>query len=745
MKFEKMGQVAVPEKKDPIALKREEIKSYEEEIEAYESGVKFKKSKDVIDILHEKINQAEQELRELENSAKDESKEDTQDSSDKKEVIKTNESISELDATLEDLLKNSGGWRAVIEFINQQIILSGGELWNKPLMLKDRLPIKVALFLLNREQTNEELKEYLRGLLKYKKEKNENHKDKNKFEKEQGSDENNDENVGEDKKDNNNPPKPKPIKVKPEDIRITPKPLEDTKPKPEDIDPVPPLPDPIEPVPTPIPVPEPPPLPEPIPELLSLQERMSEALKNLTNARNAFAIAHIDYLRNEKNKTFLSKVREKLGLGKKEKITDLPPNVQELKDKYEEAKLKYRDVLVEGLREVNVPEEKIKQTVYESLFLTERAVLERVEAESWPPKEKGVLRKSLDWYMKQNLLIKSLVATAVLTGAAASVGGFATVGGATLFAGSNFARGLIAVGAGHLSGLGFEKIFKDKSGEKLKSGITEAQNNLDLEFDKDALKKIEEQLNDLNDKSESSKRKRQLAKTTVMILTSLGTSFGLRALEGHLISARGATPEPATTPKAEPTPPAPEPTPPTPEPVPPAPEPTPVLPPEPTPPVPEPTPIVQENVTVLPARDPFAFAETTVTVPKEANNMWKLVEQQLNKQGILSNLESQSHRIHMVDSAYNVFEKMSPAELRSIGIASGSIEKIATGSQIDLSAVFGNRDLLQNMFLGSGGISPWEIQNIANQQVVINAFAAQNPNVMLTPSLIKDVVSRAGF
>jgi len=477
--------------------------------------------------------------------------------------------------------------------------------------------------------------------------------------------------------------------------------------------------------------------PETIPQNFFERQQASEALyMNLEDARNSFIAEYHKHLKEKRNSGALAWVRAKLGIAKQEDEAELPESLNSARHTYDESKIAYARELAAQLHESGVNLAQINVEIYDRVILNEYSLRKQAEAELWTPKEKGVIRKSLDWYMKQNRFVRVGVSSAILTGAVAATGGLGVVAGSAVFAG-RYIRGLVAVTAGQLAGVGFDTVFKDRTDEKLEQSIEDQRREASetTVSGQDPIQKLhdmEKRLEETYSKTEADKRKRLLAKSAVMLAATLGASAGLQKLEELYQS----TPSPSK--------PIPRPEPVTPISI-SASESVPSTTPDSNPLTVETGDIDTDSIKEIPPTNPFEISSTSVTITSDADNLWSAIKVKLQSEGVLTLLETSGQQTHMVDQVYNVFEKMTPEQLKAIGIASGDIQKVMTGSTVDLSAVFRKPELLESMFDGSTELAQQAIANIEAQGRVISAFQAANPKTLLTPELIKQLVTKAGL
>ena len=164
--------------------------------------------------------------------------------------------------------------------------------------------------------------------------------------------------------------------------------------------------------------------------------------------------------------------------------------------------------------------------IFKKLILDEKEALNKIKVESWPPKEKGIFRKGMEWYMKRGTITRLLISTGLVTGVVAGVGGFGAAAVAT-FAGYRFVRGFGSVMIGKLAGMGVDKIMsrgieaqKEAALEKLKTG-----------FDLTKLKNTEKELEKIFEENAKAERRKMLIKAGVSVVAGAGTAIGMGMLE----------------------------------------------------------------------------------------------------------------------------------------------------------------------------------------------------------------------
>ncbi len=247
--------------------------------------------------------------------------------------------------------------------------------------------------------------------------------------------------------------------------------------------------------------------------------------------------------------------------GSKVKDSELSEKLKNDKAEYDKNKIAFGNKLIEEKRgeliTKGLSEEKIqaelaifkREEVFSKIILEEREKLDELNVESLPPKEKGVFKKGLDWYLKQPKWKKLAISTSLAVGVAfyATPAAIVGAGGVGLYAGQRLIRsvigGALGKGAGEAWGAydSEEKIEKRREEEKLKlkTGFT-------FESLNDTLSKMEEKYEDILAKEKSSKRARMIKKAAITMAVAGISSFGMaQYATGHINIATTETP--ATT------------------------------------------------------------------------------------------------------------------------------------------------------------------------------------------------------
>ena len=345
--------------------------------------------------------------------------------------------------------------------------------------------------------------------------------------------------------------------------------------------------------------------------------------------------------------------------------------------------------------------------IFQKFVLDERELLYQAQVESWPPKERALWKKGLDWWMRQGKYTRLIISTSLVTGAVALTGGFAAAGasGAALFASSRFARGFLSVGAGQLMGKGIEKVWEKKLRTEEKK--EEALKALRGEFSLEKLDEANAELEKIMKNYMAERRMKILTKGAGMLLAGIGTSMGLRWLETGLTGGGAAPVEhkaagmrpsvaerPATATAPHEAPPRPA--------VPEALKPT-------APPETAARAAAQETPTIAPraavpeAAAPSSFIETA----RPGDSVWRMAGRQIEKQygNEFKNLND-AQKIYIIDAV----KDRVMANPGKFGV--GSAGELKISQKVDFSEIFEKKDALKSSFESAKKLTEEQMENI---------------------------------
>jgi hypothetical protein len=231
-----------------------------------------------------------------------------------------------------------------------------------------------------------------------------------------------------------------------------------------------------------------------------------------------------------------------------EKIEDskIPPELKELEKEYEKATVEYGNAMFSvkktelekstlSLTDKDNELKRYKQNeIFNRVIVEEQSRLNALKAENLPPKEKNILKKGLDWYIKQERPTRIAISFALSAGFAFTVlpSSVAAAGGSLAYLGVKTARTFVGLGAGQGTAKLYDLIFKDKSAEKKQ----EAQEKLAVFFGKDEVDELglghaKTAYEEILEKEQKSKRNRLIGKAMASMVVggaaSLGTGYGM--------------------------------------------------------------------------------------------------------------------------------------------------------------------------------------------------------------------------
>jgi hypothetical protein len=173
--------------------------------------------------------------------------------------------------------------------------------------------------------------------------------------------------------------------------------------------------------------------------------------------------------------------------------------------------------------------------VFQELVVKEKETLLKAQIESWPPKEKGIFRKALDWYLRLGTGTRLLISTGLVTGIVAASGGFSAPAIA-LFAGYRFLRGLSVValskGVHHILGGILNKYW-------IRAREESALKKLREEFSLDKLREVEEEYQKVLEETAGRKRTATILKaaaTMAVVGLALWSTAEASPLSHHVSS-----------------------------------------------------------------------------------------------------------------------------------------------------------------------------------------------------------------
>jgi hypothetical protein len=171
-----------------------------------------------------------------------------------------------------------------------------------------------------------------------------------------------------------------------------------------------------------------------------------------------------------------------------------------------------------------------KSEILERIVIEEQEELSKLKVENLPPREKGIILKSFDWYIKQPKWKKIAISTALSTAvfAMAVPGTVAAAGGVAAFAGVRAVRGVAGMAGAQLGAKVIDRLFPDKSAKKraaAEKDLYEYFENYD-DLSKEKLEHAKEEYSFILEDERHKKRTRVLKKALVGFALGGAASFG---------------------------------------------------------------------------------------------------------------------------------------------------------------------------------------------------------------------------
>ena len=231
------------------------------------------------------------------------------------------------------------------------------------------------------------------------------------------------------------------------------------------------------------------------------------------------------------------------------KIDDskIPPELKKLETEYERATVEYGQKMYDAKKaelessklsddEKKAELARFKQNdIFTRVIVEEQAKLNALKVENLPPKEKGVMRKSLDWYLKQPRWKKLIISTALGTAVIATVSGgtVAAAGGITYYAGLRITRTAVGAVMGQLANVAFDRLVKEKSTTKRATAEKELAEMFKEETFDLSLAKSKKEYAEILEREQKAKRNRLITKAVISLAAGIGTSIGMGYLSHH--------------------------------------------------------------------------------------------------------------------------------------------------------------------------------------------------------------------
>lgn len=125
---------------------------------------------------------------------------------------------------------------------------------------------------------------------------------------------------------------------------------------------------------------------------------------------------------------------------------------------------------------------------------------------------------------------------------------------------------------------------------------------------------------------------------------------------------------------------------------------------------------------------------------QKGDNIWKIIDKALGDQKL-----SEAQRTYAIDEIKDKFSKMTPDDLKAIGISSGDINKLSVDDNIDLKNIFGEKGgAITIAAEHARNISADQIASIEQNNDKISDFFGRNKGVEMTSENIDKVLQGKG-
>ena len=327
-------------------------------------------------------------------------------------------------------------------------------------------------------------------------------------------------------------------------------------------------------IPTPTPetkpttTPEPTPNPEPAPAVEPIPT--PEILPTTPEATPTLTLEDIEYKLNEARAKYAEEYKKFLASAGRitrakrfifgAKIKEIPIELKVLEQEYEKATVEYGNMMFQEkktslenfsqtmgqafnirLSPLAIEREldKYKQNeIFTRVIIEEQIRLNALKAESLPPKEKGILKKGLGWYLNpetprwKKLLVSTALGTAVI--ATVSGGTVVAAGGITYYVGLRLTRSAVGAVMGQGANKIFDKLVKEKSTAKRADEEKKLAEMFKEETFDVSLAKSKKEYAEILEREQKAKRNRLITKAVLGLAVGAGTSMGMSYGIGHL-------------------------------------------------------------------------------------------------------------------------------------------------------------------------------------------------------------------
>lgn len=262
--------------------------------------------------------------------------------------------------------------------------------------------------------------------------------------------------------------------------------------------------------------------------------------KQLDDARQAYASAFKDF-KKQSSSWFSRNITHKI-FGFKAKESKIPQSLKDLEKGYDKlaveyGKKMYADKKTELEKSDKPKEEQEKELlqykqkeIFKRVVIEEQQKLNTLKVENLPPKEKNLLKRALDGYLKlpKGAKIAISVTLSLPVIYLITPGAVAAAGGVAFYATKKFARATAGSFIGQMATKGYDRFVKERYTERKEKSLKELQGKFQGEMTNAELSDYKKQYAEILEKEQKAKRNRIIHKAMIAItaggLTSYGTS-----------------------------------------------------------------------------------------------------------------------------------------------------------------------------------------------------------------------------
>ncbi len=284
-----------------------------------------------------------------------------------------------------------------------------------------------------------------------------------------------------------------------------------------------------------------------IPEI-KLTPEQQELENKVSEARQKYAEEYKKFLaERKKSLKKRTKVKERV-LGVTVKDTEVSPALKQLEAEYNKTLAVFGQSLYDTKKSEldpsgNLTEEQEKELerykkneIFTRVIVAEESILNGLKVEQLPPKEKGIIRKAFDLYMRTPRLAKLGISFAMVTAIIAFLlpGMVVAGGGLATFAALRGVRALAGSTFGHMAGEYVGKIFNKRiqSNVEMDKADLQMSFNKNTDFDENALQEDRKAFAEI----EEDKRKAEIGATVIKFLVTLGVGGAASLGAGYGVS-----------------------------------------------------------------------------------------------------------------------------------------------------------------------------------------------------------------